>query len=1106
MSMRREAIAQSGLRLPGHRGCLLVARALVLAFVSAAVATRGGAQQLTPVEVELISVSIVGTSGNASSSGVAANFEGNVVAFYSNATDLVRGDTNQVRDVFLRDRVHAMTERISLNSMGEQGNRASHATGFPPAIDADGQIAAFYSEATNLVPDDTNDQSDVFVRLRSASKTERVSVSADGQQGNGPSLNPSISGDGQLVAFQSRASNLTTNDQNGLSDIFVRDRGNSTTERICDSVEPNGFSYAPSISANGRFVAFTSAATNLVPGRPDLNGQLDIFVCDRTTGAIDLASVSTEGVQGNGDSILPAISEDSRFVAFKSLASNLVPDDRNGVVDVFVRDRVAHTTERISVSFFGGNANDASFPPSISYDGRFVAFGSAASNIVRADVNQLPSVFVRDRMFNLTLLVDVNAHGDQANGAASDVPPSVSGDGRQIGYVSFASNLAGPDRNETSDVFIAGNPFFCPGGICPPDLMCQGGMCMPEVVPTPTPTATGPTATRTATATATATGPTATRTATATATGPTTTPTATPTGPTATATPTGPTATQTGTTTPTGPTATQTGTTTPTGPTATQTGTTTPTGPTATQTGTTTPTGPTATQTGTTTPTGPTATQTGTTTPTGPTATQTATATGPTTTPTATATALGPTATLTATVGTSDCCQCEGTCAAPSGGACPPGCNPVRQAACLSTGACATFTPVGPTATATATTAVSPTRTRTAIGSPTPTFTPGGGGLDQDACQCAVAPNPQRTRRGILLWLSGPAMLLLRRWRRRSGRGSPNSLLRLILVAAVVAAGPARAAGPFIGVDLGVSEPTDGNYRAHVKTGGTFNPYVGYMFNKYLGLEGQLQVVVQSIDEHSNFPDNNKQTTTMLGGTGGPRFVLPFRYPFDLGDGEIYATAQGGYFTGLSGRLSQSAPGFSTGAGLGYKLTPALTVEAFGRWNTSFMSPRPKDLGPGQVPQERFGDDIEWFTGGFGMMYEFPEAPPAPPQPPVAQLPPVAPPLQKKIVLRNVLFDFDRSDIRPDSAPVLDEAVALLKEAGNITIIAEGHTDSIGTEAYNLKLSLRRANAVRQYLIDHGIAADRIRAEGLGESRPVASNATAEGRAQNRRVELRVIQ
>lgn len=361
----------------------------------------------------------------------------------------------------------------------------------------------------------------------------------------------------------------------------------------------------------------------------------------------------------------------------------------------------------------------------------------------------------------------------------------------------------------------------------------------------------------------------------------------------------------------------------------------------------------------------------------------------------------------------------------------------------------------------------------------------------------------------MLLWLSGPVMLLLRRLRKRTvgSARKVRGLFSLIFIAGIVAAAPARAAGPFLGLDVGASEPTNGNYRGNVKSGAAANPYVGYMLNEYLGLQGQIHFSYQGTDFHPNFPSNRNQTTTLLGGTVGPRFELPFRYPFDLGDGEVYATAQGGYFTGLSGRLTHSAPGFSVGMGIGYKLMPDLTLEVFGRWNRSYMSPRPKDLGPKQVPEERIGDDIQWATGGLGLRYAFPEAPPAPPPPPVvAEAPPPEPPVRKKIILRNVLFDFDRSNIRPDSAPVLDEAVTLLKDEGTASIVAEGHTDSIGTEAYNLKLSQRRADSVRKYLVDHGIAADRITTEGLGESRPVASNDTADGRAQNRRVELRVNQ
>lgn len=328
-----------------------------------------------------------------------------------------------------------------------------------------------------------------------------------------------------------------------------------------------------------------------------------------------------------------------------------------------------------------------------------------------------------------------------------------------------------------------------------------------------------------------------------------------------------------------------------------------------------------------------------------------------------------------------------------------------------------------------------------------------------------------------------------------------------LLLLASVAYGRSAGAegGPFVGLDLGVSEPTNANYRAHVRTGATGSPYVGYMFNKYLGAQGQLHATFQTTDHHSDFPNNRNQTTSLLGGTVGPRLSFPLSSPF--GDGEVYGTAQGGVYTGLSGRLNHTAAGFSVGGGIEYYLTPTVAVGLFGRWNRAYMSPRPTDLGPGQVPDERYGEDIQWVTAGVGLRYRFPQEkpapPPAPPPPlPVAEAPP--PPAKRKIVLRNVHFDFDKAEIRADAAPVLDEAAEELKGEGQVSIIAEGHTDSIGTEAYNLKLSLRRAQAVRDYLVAHGMAPDRIRIEGFGETRPVATNDTADGRAQNRRVELHV--
>src|SRR5262249_33633898 len=156
---------------------------------------------------------------------------------------------------------------------------------------------------------------------------------------------------------------------------------------------------------------------------------------------IERVSVASDGMQANGDSILPDISANGTVVVFKSTASNLVPNDTNGVVDVFARDRAAGTTERISVNVNGGNADDVSFPPSISDDGRFVAFGSLATNLVEKDTNDTSDVFVRDRQTQMTALVDVNAAGEQANRGTVDAPPSVSGNGALIAFISFATNL-----------------------------------------------------------------------------------------------------------------------------------------------------------------------------------------------------------------------------------------------------------------------------------------------------------------------------------------------------------------------------------------------------------------------------------------------------------------------------------------------------------------------------------------------------------------------------------------------------------------------------------------------------------------------------------------
>ncbi len=348
-----------------------------------------------------VSVNSGGAQGNGDADEPAMSADGLFVAYASSATNLVAGDTNGVSDVFVHNRQTGTTERIIVNSAGVQGNDGS----VDAAISADGRFVAFASLATNLVASDTNGARDIFVRDRLTGTTHRVNVDnagAESETGSG-ATSPSISADGRFVAFDSTASSLTSGDTNGTRDVFVRDRQYGITERA--SVDSAGLggnrtSDFPSISADGQFVAFSSQATNLVAG--DTNGREDIFVHDRQTGATERVSVSTAGLQANNASrsFTFAMSGNGRFVAYGSSATNLVTGDTNGQRDIFVFDRLTGTTERVSVATGGTEADDGSDEMSVSADGTFVAFGSDATNLVGDDTNGFEDVFVRDRITN----------------------------------------------------------------------------------------------------------------------------------------------------------------------------------------------------------------------------------------------------------------------------------------------------------------------------------------------------------------------------------------------------------------------------------------------------------------------------------------------------------------------------------------------------------------------------------------------------------------------------------------------------------------------------------------------------------------------------------
>ena len=387
-----------------------------------------------------VSVDSGGAQGNTYSLAPSTSADGRYVAFVSHATNLVPGDTNGVEDVFVRDRLSGATEWVSVDSGGAQGNNASGVGGvfFKTSISADGRYVAFASYATNLVPGDTNGFTDVFVHDRLSGATERMSVDSGGAQGNsdgGLFGGISISADGRYVAFASDAANLVPGDTNGAFDIFVHDRLSGATERVsvdsggAQGNSDSGLSGGISISADGRYVAFESLASNLVPG--DTNGVADVFLRDLQNNSTEMVSADSSGAQGNDSSFSPSMTADGRYVAFASFATNLVPGDTNGFTDVFVRNRSIGTTERLSLSSGWAQGNDDSSRfdgPSISADGRFVAFTSFARNLVSGDTNGWEDVFIRDRNeMGFTSLCDPGVGGVIACPCGN--PPSGSGRG-----------------------------------------------------------------------------------------------------------------------------------------------------------------------------------------------------------------------------------------------------------------------------------------------------------------------------------------------------------------------------------------------------------------------------------------------------------------------------------------------------------------------------------------------------------------------------------------------------------------------------------------------------------------------------------------------------
>ncbi|MBI5166070.1 MAG: DUF4347 domain-containing protein [Magnetospirillum sp.] len=377
---------------------------------------------------------------------VAISQDGRYVAFTSSATNLVAGDTNGVSDVFRRDTQTGTTIRVSVGAAGAQADGASTVSD----MSTDGRYVVFASTATNLVAGDTNAASDVFVHDTQSGTTIRVSVNqAGGTQINGASTGGSISGDGSKVAFVSAVNGIAGADANNRADVFVRKlSGGPPSTTLIGSGD--GASSAAVISNDGSTVAFVSTSTDLVAG--DTNGVADVFTANSGGGAATRISVATGGTQGSGASDGPSLSDNGRMVAFAT-TSPLVSEDTNGGSDIYARNVDSGTTILVSRTTGGAAGNGASTQASISGGGDYVAFTSTASDLVNSDGNGVGDVFVRNLTAGETYLTSADSSAAEGNAASDN--PALSSDGGQVAFRSLATNLAGSDGNALSDVFLA---------------------------------------------------------------------------------------------------------------------------------------------------------------------------------------------------------------------------------------------------------------------------------------------------------------------------------------------------------------------------------------------------------------------------------------------------------------------------------------------------------------------------------------------------------------------------------------------------------------------------------------------------------------------------